>query len=282
MIKETPKPHLHILDGGVGKHLQFSSLIPAIHKKYEQKLSITSAYPETLKNCPEVALSICTHVDPIVATWKNLLNKYDKIFYFNPYLGNFLKGDTHVTTEWSNLYDVKLNTVRPNFEINKEREKMIRNSILELGKFILVQFSGGQGILSNSYNGENQGRSYKYGQELINILKEEYPNINIIVFKHPNEQEEYLGETKSIFNTREDFMILSKYCLTFICIDSALQHMVSNIKFNKKGIVLWGATEPHRFGYENNVNIISHYPYCVEIPAKEIIDKLSKMEINND
>ena len=37
MIKETPKPHLHIVDGGVGKHLQFSSLIPAIHKKYEQK-----------------------------------------------------------------------------------------------------------------------------------------------------------------------------------------------------------------------------------------------------
>ena len=270
MIKKILKSHLHILDGGVGKHLQFSSLIPAIHKKYEQKLSITSAYPETLKNCPEVALSNCTHVDPIVATWKTYYNKYDKIFYFNPYLGNFLKGDIHITTEWSNLYEIKIDDVRPNFEINKEREKIIHSSILELGKF----------ILSNAYNVENQGRNYKYGQELINILKEEYPNINIIVFKHPNEQEEYLGETKSIFNTREDFMILSKYCLTFICIDSALQHMVSNIKFNKKGIVLWGATEPHRFGYENNVNIISNYPYCVEIHAKEITDKLSTMDLN--
>ena len=47
-----------------------------------------SAMTETLKNCPEVALSNCTHVDPIVATWKTYYNKYDKIFYFNPYLGN--------------------------------------------------------------------------------------------------------------------------------------------------------------------------------------------------
>ena len=99
------------------------------------------------------------------------------------------------------------------------------------------------------------------------------------MFKHPNEQEEYLGETKSIFNTREDFMILSKYCLTFICIDSALQHMVSNIKFNKKGIVLWGATEPHRFGYENNVNINENRRKRHEKTNEEINEPFFKREV---
>ena len=47
--------------------------------------------------------------------------------------------------------------------------------------------------------------------------------------------------------------------------------------FNKKGIVLWGLTNPNRFGYESNINLISSYPNCVEIEPKKIIDEALKL-----
>tara|TARA_R100000388_G_scaffold92127_1_gene74766 strand:- start:868 stop:1044 length:177 start_codon:yes stop_codon:yes gene_type:complete len=54
--------------------------------------------------------------------------------------------------------------------------------------------------------------------------------------------------------------------------------MCANKSFNKKGVVLWGTSKPDMFGYENNTNIISEYPYCVEIEPKKIVDEFLKVE----
>jgi hypothetical protein len=53
--------------------------------------------------------------------------------------------------------------------------------------------------------------------------------------------------------------------------------MGSNQHFNKKGIVLWGTTEPERYGYKENINLQSEYPNCVEIPVKQIMDEINKI-----
>ena len=34
------------------------------------------------------------------------------------------------------------------------------------------------------------------------------------------------------------------------------------------------------FGYDKNVNIISEYPYCVEIKPKNIVDMFLNLELN--
>ena len=70
---------------------------------------------------------------------------------------------------------------------------------------------------------------------------------------------------------------MSKHCDFFITIDSSLQHICSNININKKGIVLWGTTDPLRFGYENNINLKSSHPYCVEINPHVIIKNIDKL-----
>jgi hypothetical protein len=55
--------------------------------------------------------------------------------------------------------------------------------------------------------------------------------------------------------------------------------MCANQSFNKKGIVLWGTSKPEMFGYEHNTNLISEYPYCVEIDPKKIVDEFLKQEL---
>jgi len=184
------------------------------------------------------------------------------------------------------MYDLPDNNDRrPNFSINERREKELEKDIMKLGKFILVQFTGGQSVKIENYDLENAGRNYNQGQEVVNLLREALPGVNIIVFGHNNEQEPLLntmafnnfgGNPK--FVDKIDFMILAKYCVSFISIDSALQHMCANKSFNKKGVVLWGTSKPEMFGYENNTNIISEYPYCVEIEPKKIVDEFLKVE----
>ena len=282
------KPNLHIVEGGVGKHLQFTALFDDLLKKYDEpKLCLQSSYPDIFKHDNRIATS-----EPISSLvlhdfTNTVYYNYNNIFFNEPYRSNFLKGEGHIIKHWANMYGVETGDMTPNFEINKKREKFLEDDILKLGKFILVQFTGGQGIKLENYDEDNIGRNYKEGQQVVNLLREALPDVNIIVFGHDNEQEPLLNTMAfnnfggiPKFVDKHDFMILAKYCLSFICIDSSLQHMCSNRTFNKKGVVLWGTSNPEMFGYENNVNLLSEYPYSCVINPQYIVDKFLKLEIN--
>ena len=280
------KPNLFFVSGGVGKHLQFTALFSKLVKKYDQKLVINSAYPELFKYCPEVADSKMAERDGMIFDiFHTYYDKYDQIFSRDPYGGSFLKGKTHIVKDWASQYEIDVEDVRPSFQFNPIREKILLPTIQKVNRFILVQVTGGQGIeLNTQYDLENKGRNYNHGQELINLLNEAFPGYLIIVFSHNNERQEFTGETKindekglPLFQTREDFMILAAHCSFFISIDSALYHICSNKYLNKKGIGLWGTTSPKRFGYKENINVQSEYPYCVEIEPQVIIDKALKL-----
>ncbi len=245
-----------------------------------------SSWPELFKHDKRVAFSTPLHILPLHDHTHTFFNNYWNVFYNEPYRSNFLKGDCHIIDYWRQMYDLPDNNDRrPNFFINERREKELEKDIMKLGKFILVQFTGGQSVKIENYDLENAGRNYNQGQEVVNLLREALPGVNIIVFGHNNEQEPLLntmafnnfgGNPK--FVDKIDFMILAKYCVSFISIDSALQHMCANKSFNKKGVVLWGTSKPEMFGYENNTNITSEYPYCVEIEPKKIVDEFLKVE----
>ena len=279
------RPNLHCIEGGVGKHLQFTSLFEELVNKYNQRLVISSGYPELFKFCPQVADSRLRVDEVFFDTYQIFFEKYDEIFFYDPYKSSFLKGNNHVVEEWANQYKIKVNDLRPAFNVNTRREKILLPHIQGLNNFILLQFTGGQGIEGSTYDRSNLGRNYRHGQELINLLQEKFPQYLFIIFGHNNEREEFIGETKindqggsPLFKTREDFMILAKHCSFFIAIDSALHHIGSNRHFDKKGIILWGTTSPDRFGYKENINLRSEYPYCVEIPPQQIMDKIDEVQ----
>ena len=271
--------NLHIIEGGIGKHLQFTALFNGLVKKEKRKLALMSGWPELFQNDDRVLSSQLHHTDPFKDTSHTLFQNYKNIIFNEPNKSNFLKGDKHIINYWASMYELENVDTLPDFKINKVREQAIKNEILKLNKFILVQFTGGQGVKQNMYDSNNGGRNYKHGQEVINLLKEEIPNLNIIVFGHDNEQEQLLNVTQSIFVDKLDFMILAKYCLSFLCIDSSLQHICSNKDFNKKGVVLWGTTKKNMYGYEKNCNLMTEHPYAIDIEPKIIVDNFLKLDL---
>ncbi len=89
-------PDLHVLDGGVGKHIMFTALIDKLYEKNKQKLVINSAYPEIFTYSPYVADSRTLINEIIFDTYYNYFRNYDKIFHYDPYKSDFLKGQKHV------------------------------------------------------------------------------------------------------------------------------------------------------------------------------------------
>ena len=245
-MQQDKLPDIHILEGGVGKHLQFTSLLDDL--TVLKKICIMSNWPELFKYDERIAFSTPLHILPLHDHTHTFFNNYWNVFYNEPYRSNFLKGDCHIIDYWRQMYDLPDNNdKRPNFFINKRREKELEKDIMKLGKFILVQFTGGQSVKAENYDLENAGRNYSQGQEVVNLLREALPGVNIIVFGHDNEQEPLLNTMafnnfggNPRFVDKIDFMILAKYCVSFICIDSSLQHMCANKSFNKK-VLCFGA-----------------------------------------
>ena len=63
-----------------------------------------------------------------------MYDNYKDIYFNEPYRSNFLKGHNHIIKSWAEMYEVDVDTIAPNFQINTKREKFLQNDILKLGK----------------------------------------------------------------------------------------------------------------------------------------------------
>ena len=92
-------------------------------------------------------------------------------------------------------------------------------------------------------------------QELVNKIKDKYPDIAILNYSLPNEASYNLKNCVQIEAPFLFYVALLQYCKTFIAIDSSLQHFAANRHNDKQGVILWGATDPKCLGYKKNINI---------------------------
>lgn len=59
-----------------------------------------------------------------------------------------------------------------------------------------------------------------------------------------------------------DLKELIQSCDTFICIDTWLQHACNH--YGKRGIVIFGQSDPNIFGYSDNINLLKDRKYLRE------------------
>jgi len=100
-------------------------------------------------------------------------------------------------------------------------------------------------------------KNYPYWKELIEQIKE--PIIQVGVE----------GETQLVPDFRKNLPILElrtllKECRIWISIDSFIQHL--GWDEGKKGIVLWGPSDPLIFGHPENINLLKDRSCLVENP----------------
>ena len=179
-----------------------------------------------------------------------------------PYKSNFQFGKQHLIESYCEHHGVKYNksmTPKIYTEQHKDsvKEWLTKNNI---GKYILIQFSGGQPRMgfnaNNQYTNINPNRNYPpfLAQQVVNMLLEEYKDTTVINCVLPNEPH-YLGTIRCDLHWAQIHELL-KDAEGFISIDSCLQHFSASAK--KHGVVIWGSTRWTQFGYSHNTNLQFH------------------------
>ena len=279
----------YFVEGGVGKCTAFTALIPELKKKSE--VQIYTPYLGCFGGNPDVKMAFegtipLAHPD-IMAS--------DNLYYSEPYKSNFQFGKQHLIESYCELHDVKFkNSMKPKIYTEQYKEKVAEwLKVNKIGKYILIQLSGGQPQMgfnpNNQYTNINPNRNYPnfLAQQVVNMLREEYPDTSIINCVLPNEPH-YQGTIRCDLHWTHLHEML-KNAEGFIAIDSCLNHFSASTE--KHGVVIWGSTRWTQFGYSHNKNLQFHMkddwdetkylesdPRNVMVEPKLILDEFKKLD----
>ena len=98
-------------------------------------------------------------------------------------------------------------------------------------------------------NGKENPKNYPYWIDLINLMIDKYHIIQLGID----------GEEQLVYDFRKNLKLkeiegLIDECSTWIAIDSFFQHLAW-LK-GKKGIVIFGKSDPNIFGHKENINLL--------------------------
>jgi ADP-heptose:LPS heptosyltransferase len=246
----------YVVEGGVGKCTAFTALIPELRKKSE--VQIYTPYIDCFAGNPDVKLAL----EQTLPLQDARIMASDNIYYCEPYKSNFQFGKQHIIESYCEHHGVKYSpSMKPKLYTEQHKEsvdKWLKDK--EIGKYILIQFSGGQPKWNYAenvqYQNINPNRNYQpfLAQQVINYLKEEYKDTTIIDCTLPNEPG-YLNTIKCDLHWAQIHELL-KNAEGFVSIDSCLQHFSASVE--KAGVVIWGSTRWTQFGYSHNKNLHFH------------------------
>lgn len=286
------------VDGGLGKNVMLTALMPIVASKYDE-IYVISPYVDVWKACSYVTAVF--EPGPQCATlYQELVLSDDcDVLWKEPYSNNrFIKKQCHMLEAWFTEAGIDipediaeltpcLDNVYSEFP---QVAKLVAQKVSELGPFIMVQFCGGQSPLSPQQ--DQQGnliqyddhqefikRNYYKGQELIDALKAEYPDHKIVHFALPNEPT-YEGAEK-LNLPYIAYPMLADKAAKVVCTDSSLQHLVTGRC--KDVTVIWGETAPVHFGWKCNKNIcaknvLNSQPYFRPMGISPSIVKMPSVE----
>lgn len=109
-------------------------------------------------------------------------------------------------------------------------------------------------------NGERNPKNYPYWKEVVSLLKSKgYYTIQVGITG-----EEEIGADRIIFDHSLDVLTgLIKDCYTWISVDNFFQHL--GYLLDKKGVVIFGQSDPLIFGHNTNVNLLKDRKYLREL-----------------
>ena len=243
----------YVVEGGVGKCTAFTALLPELRKKSD--IQIYTPYIDCFAGNPDVKLAL----EQTLPIQDPRIMQSDNIYYCEPYKSNFQFGKQHIIESYCEHHGVKYSpSMRPKLYTEQHKDsvdKWLKDK--EIGKYILIQFSGGQPKWNYAenvqYQNINPNRNYQpfLAQQVVNMLLEEYKDTTIINCVLPNEPH-YQGTIRCDLHWAQIHELL-KNAQGFVSIDSCLQHFSASVE--KAGVVIWGSTRWTQFGYSHNKNL---------------------------
>ena len=243
------------IEGGLGKNVAATALLPALVKKYRsRKIIVVASYPEVFLNNPHVDRVYRVGLTPYFYE-DYILGKDTLVFRHEPYFqtGHILK-QKHLVHNWADLLGVDyqkqlpelhMNMLQKNFQYSWQREKPI----------LLLQTNGGM------FQGQQLGYAWTRDMpiELAMWIADQFRETHHII-QLTRENTPVIPNVEVIavpLNNMELFSLVASSSKR-VLIDSCAQHAAA--AFNLPSTVLWVGTAPENFGYELHTNIKAQAP----------------------
>ena len=238
------------IEGGLGKNVAATSLLPSLAKKYsDRKIVVVASYPEVFLNHPNVHRVY--RVGMTAYFYEDfILGKDTLVFRHEPYFqtGHILK-QKHLIENWAELLGVEytkqlpqihMNMIQKNFQYSWKRDKPI----------FLIQTNGGM------YSGQPHG--YAWTRDIpielaLYIVEKVIKDYHVIQLTREGAP---IIEGVEVINqplTNMEMFSLISATEKRVLIDSCAQHAAA--AFNLPSTVLWIGTAAENFGYEMHTNI---------------------------
>lgn len=259
-----------IVQGGVGKNIAATAMVPKIKEKYPgTKIVCIVSHPD---------IWLYNHDIHRIYNFDNPLNVYDDYFEDSmilsgePYLTyTYTKGKGHLMEGFAELWNLDSKELKPSVyflkrEIEASKQFLRKIKAIDGGenKAVMFQWFGGHmapaelcNCQKNDYDVRfNVGRirGYKTGlrKETAQTIADKLKELGFIVLTVEGPNFPKLDGHVSISSPLRAVISMLPQVRSFIGVDSFLQH-ASAIR-NKKGLVLWGGTSPACLGYNHNTN----------------------------
>jgi len=268
--------NLHVVHGGIGKQVAFTSIL----NKLSDKICIASPWGNVFLNHPMVE-SVYPDFGYGAYDMNKFFKSFENIIYTEPYYGPFLKGEMHLIEAYHEKLNLKCDGLYHTVTFSEEELHYYSKFIEELGDYILVQFNGSDVDFNKPLN-ELGARNVdiNLAQQIINVLA---LDLNKKVIEVNNGQQQF----KNTFTLRKqpeyrEYLVMARYCQSFIGIDSCLNHMSAFKDNPKKGVVLWRDSEYGKlFEYSHNTNIYSSLPLQMKFNINEVIENVFSLCSNS-
>lgn len=241
------------VQGGLGKNVASTSLIPDLKSKYpDRKLIMVVSWPEVFLNHPQVDKVYHLGIHPHF--YENYIENKDVIiFKHEPYnqTGHITK-KKHLIENWCDLLGIEYKNQTPYFPINYAQNKLQLQWVREK-PILLLQTTGGPFLSS-----EDPPKPYSWTRDLPieisqYIVNKYSQNYHIIqVTKQGGYGLNGVERLDKQLSNIELFSLVAASKKRFL-IDSALQHAAA--AFKMPSTVFWIGTSPEVFGYNIHNNI---------------------------
>jgi hypothetical protein len=272
------------IEGGLGKNVAATSLIPSVAKKYKnRKIIIVASYPEVFLNNPYIYRVFKVGLTPYFYE-DYILDKDAIVFKHEPYFqtGHILK-KKHLIQNWADLLGIDYSKQLPNLYFNMVQKQLL--GIWQRSKpIMLIQTNGGP------YQG--QQLNYAWTRDLpidlaVYIIENYSKDYHIIQLTRQGATHLPGVEVVDYPMTNMELFSLVAASQKRILIDSSLQHAAAAL--NLPSVVFWVGTSPENFGYELHNNIKALPPkgdvklidsYLFDYSFEGILHECPYMDVN--
>jgi len=242
------------IEGGFGKNVAATSLIPDLKNKYsDRKIIIVASYPDVFLNIPEV--DRVYNMNHLQYFYQDYIEDKDTIVFRQEgyFQSNHINKKNHIIQSWCEIMGLEYKSQRPIINFNLIQKRMT-NSWIDNRPIMLIQTNGGP-LQDDKFYSWTRDIPPKVYLDIIDNYKNDYRIIQIC-----RNQSQAVEGIESYYQRISNIELLTLLAASHkrILIDSCLQHAAAGLEL--ESTVLWIGTNPVVFGYDIHQNIIAKQP----------------------